>query len=150
MTECRDLMGPESGEVVVQTLACAEPGGRWSPSTLELLGDASALARRWAGRVGTWFLTAPGAVAPDLSELAAHGCDVVWQLSSERFAGWCSEAAAAALARYLSPACRVVLLPAGARGEEVAALLAERLETTYWLQRSQSQLAIRTLLDGHG
>jgi electron transfer flavoprotein alpha subunit len=120
-----------------------EPGGRWSLSALELLGDASALARRWDGRVGAWVLTASNIPAPDLSELAAHGCEVVWQLHNERFASWSSEAVAAALARHRPPGCRVVQLPAGARGEEVAALLAERLDTT-WVPDALTMAVTRT------
>jgi electron transfer flavoprotein alpha subunit len=44
---------------------------------------------------------------------------------------WSSEAVVAALGQWVSPDCRLILLPADARGEEVAALLAERLETDW-------------------
>jgi electron transfer flavoprotein alpha subunit len=129
MTEPRTSAAerPEGTAAVVQVLACAEPDGRWSAVTHELLGDASALARRWAGRVGAWVLNE----ASGLDELAAQGCQVVWRLRSERLAGWSSEAVAAALARHLPPGCRLVLLPGTSRGEEVAALLAEALGTDW-------------------
>src|SRR5690242_7117282 len=122
---------PKDKVVVIQVLACPEPCGKWSALTLELLGDASALARRWAGRVGAWVLIGPDGPPADLTELAAHGCEVVHHLKSERFAGWSSEAVAAALAGHTPPGCRVVVLPGGARGEEAAALLAEHLQTTW-------------------
>src|SRR5262249_26908336 len=101
--------------------------GRWSPVTFELLGDATALAMRLGGRVGAWVLN-EGA---GLDELAAHGCQVVWRARSNRLAGWSSEAGGATLARHLPARCRLVLLPGGARGEEVAALLAETLGTDW-------------------
>jgi electron transfer flavoprotein alpha subunit len=112
----------EEGEVVM-VLAAVEPDGGWSPVTLELLGDATAVASRLGGRVGAWVLN-EGA---GLDELAAHGCQVVWRARSDRLAGWSSEAVTATLARHLPPACRLLLLAGGARGEEVAALLAETL-----------------------
>src|SRR5262245_9257499 len=116
---------------VVQVLACAEPNGKWSALTLELLGDASALAQRWSGRVGAWVLTGTSGPVSGLDELAAHGCHVVWQLRNERFAAWSSEAITTALARHVAPDCRVMFLPAGSRGEELAALLAEALGTDW-------------------
>src|SRR5262245_3996408 len=108
-------------------LATVEPDGRWSPVTGELLGDAAVLASRLSGRVGAGVLNDPAG----LDELAAHGCQVVWRIQSDRLAGWSSEAVAAALARHLPPECRLVLLPGTARGEEVAALLAETLATDW-------------------
>src|SRR5262249_25167482 len=108
-------------------LAISHPRGDWTPLTLELLGDASVLAQRFSGRVGAWVLNGPG----DLVQLANHGCDVIFHLRHERLARWCSEVVAAALAEAVSPNCRVILLPGGARGEEVAALLAQRLGTAW-------------------
>jgi electron transfer flavoprotein alpha subunit len=120
-----------SDEVIVQALATLEPNGKWSALTLELLGDASAVARRYSGRVGAWVLTAPSAPDPVFDELAAHGCHVVCHLRNDRLARWSSEAVAAALRQWVSPGCRLILLPGDARGEEAAALLAEHLETDW-------------------
>jgi electron transfer flavoprotein alpha subunit len=117
--------------VVAQVLAVTEPSGNWTSLTLELLGDASTLAKRWAGKVGAWVLTNSSAQAPRLDELAAHGCNVVWHLKNDRFAHWSSEGIAAALCQQVSPSCRVILLQGDARGEEVAAFLAERLRTAW-------------------
>jgi electron transfer flavoprotein alpha subunit len=119
------------GPVAVQVLATLSLNGSWTPLTLELLGDASTLAKRWNGRVGAWVLSGPNGTRADLAELAAHGCDVVCHLKHDRLASWSSEVVAAAMGQTLSPGCRVILLPADARGEEVAALLAERLETAW-------------------
>src|SRR5262245_385178 len=124
-------METTNNSVVVQVLACAEPNGKWSALTLELLGDASLLAQRWSGRVGAWVLTGPSCPAGELADLAAHGCHGVWHLRNDRFRRWCSEAIAAALAQHLAADCRIVLLPGGSRGEEVAALLAEALGTDW-------------------
>lgn len=115
------------GDAVLQVLAVPNPHGDWSPLTLELLGDASVLAQRFSGRVGAWVLNGPG----DLATLANHGCDVIFHLQHERLSGWSSEVVAAALAQAVSPDCRVILLPAEARGEEVAALLAQRLQSAW-------------------
>lgn len=127
----------------VQVLARIGPGGRWSALTLELLGDAAALAKRWNGRVSAWVLTTPLAPLPDFTELALHGCDVICHLKNDCFAGWASEVVAAALARSVSSVCRVILLPAGARGEEVAALLAEQLDTA-WITDALTLAVTRT------
>jgi electron transfer flavoprotein alpha subunit len=104
--------------------------GEWSPHSLELLGDAAALARRMSGAVDAWVLppTPPGG---RIDELARHGADSVTLLLHERLERWASEAVAAALAQTLLPACRLILLPADARGEEVAGLLAGRLDTEW-------------------
>jgi electron transfer flavoprotein alpha subunit len=118
-------------EAIVQVLATLEANGKWSALTLELLGDASALSRRWSGRVGVWVLTAPSTSNLAFDELAVHGCDLVWHLRSDRLARWSSEAVAAALGQGVCTYCRLLLLPGDARGEEVAALLAERLETDW-------------------
>jgi electron transfer flavoprotein alpha subunit len=116
---------------VVQVLATTQPNGKWSALTLELLGDASALAKRWAGQVGAWVLTGTTGPAPAFEELAGHGCHLAWHGQHERFTHWSSEAVAAVLAQQEWPGCRVVLLPGDARGEEVAALLAERRGTIW-------------------
>jgi electron transfer flavoprotein alpha subunit len=116
---------------VVEVLATVEPGGGWSPVTFELLGDASALAKRSGGKVGAWVLTAPEAPLPPLDDLAVHGCQAVCRLIHARFARWSSEAIATALAKHLCVGCRIVMLPGTPRGEEVAALLAEQLETAW-------------------
>src|SRR5262245_8560925 len=128
----------KEGEVVM-VLAAVEPDGKWSPVTLELLGDASAVASRLGGPVGAWVLN-EGA---GLDELAAHGCQVVWRAHSDRLAGWSSEAVAGTLARHMPPACRLVLLPGGARGEEVAAVLAETLGTD-WVPDALTLAVTRT------
>jgi electron transfer flavoprotein alpha subunit len=124
---------------VVMVLAATGPDGGWSPVTLELLGDATALASGLGGRVGAWVLN-DGA---GLDVLAAHGCQVVWRLRSDRLAGWSSEAVARALARHLPSGCRLVLLAGGARGEEVAALLAGTLGTD-WVPDALTLAVTRT------
>ena len=95
-------------DAIVMVLAAAGPDGGWSPVTLELLGDATALASGLGGRVGAWVLN-EGA---GLDALAAHGCQVVWRVRSDRLTGWSSEAVATALARHLPSGCRLVLLGA--------------------------------------
>lgn len=127
---------------MIQILACAGPDGDWTPVTLELLGDAAAIARRLATRVGAWVLTASGQ-SPSLDELARHGCQTVWRLRSYRFVSWSSEAVAAALGRTVATDCRLILLPGGARGEEVAALLAERLDFD-WIADALTLAATRS------
>jgi electron transfer flavoprotein alpha subunit len=122
---------PEGQSAVVQVLACAEPGGKWSAPTLELLGDASVLAQRWSGRVAAWVLSGQAPPIARLEELAEYGCHAVRHLRSERFSHWSSEVIAAALLGQLTRDCRLILLPGDARGEEVAALLAEGLETDW-------------------
>ena len=122
---------PSAGTpIVVQVLAVREPSGAWSAGTLELLGDAAALARRWHGRVAAWVLGGTEDV-PDVGALATHGCSVVWYLYHERLRQWASEAISAVLAAHLAAECRVVLLPGTAPGEEVAALLAENRQTAW-------------------
>src|SRR5947209_6793563 len=97
----------QADAVAVHVLAALDRGGRWTSLTLELLGDATALAKRWSGRVGAWVLTAPDAPPPDMDELARHGCDVLCRLGNVRFASWSCEVVAAALAQRVSPRCRV-------------------------------------------
>lgn len=115
---------------VIQVLATRDTRGGWTPVTLELLGDAAALARRAGGRVVAWVVE-PDSETDDFDLLAFHGCQAIWQLRNERFRTWSSEAIAAALSQHISDTCKVILLPGDARGEEVAALLAERLETLW-------------------
>jgi electron transfer flavoprotein alpha subunit len=122
------MTAPEAKPVVVQTLVLADSSGGWSRHALELLGDASTLAKRLSGCVGAWFVTANGVDEPPAEELAAFGCDLLLRLTNDRFRHWSSEAVCAALAPHVSPGCRVIFLPGNARGEEVAALLAERLD----------------------
>ena len=114
-----------------QVLATTDTSGAWSAHTLELLSDAAALAKRWNGRTGVRVLLAPGDSTPDVSTLAAHGCDAVLMLRSERFRAWASETVAAALAGQVPPDCRAIFLPGTARGEEVAALMAARMGTVW-------------------
>jgi electron transfer flavoprotein alpha subunit len=125
--------------LAVMVLAAVEPDGKWSRVTLELLGDATTLAPRLGGRVGAWVLNEGG----KFDELAAHGCQVVWRVQSDRLAGWSSEAVARVLGQHLPPGCRLVLLPAGARGEEVAALLAETLGAD-WIPDALTLAVTRT------
>ncbi len=127
----------------VEVLASTGLDGQWTPVTLELLSDASALAARWQGQVGVCVLAAAAPPPAALAELAAHGGDFIHILYGERFAHWCSEAITAALASQVGPECNVVLLPAGAHGEEVAALLAVRLETD-WLADALTLAVTRT------
>lgn len=117
--------------VVVQVLAATRADGKWTTATLELLGDASLLAKRWGGEVGAWVLTGTAGSGAPLEELATHGCNVVWSLRHERLSNWSSEAVVAALAQQIVPSCRIVLLSGDARGEEVAALLAARLDAVW-------------------
>ncbi len=116
---------------LVQTLVVTDPSGKWSAHSLELVSDAAALARRWNGIAGAWALVAPAALKSDVSELARHGCSRVALLRNDRFAKWSSEAIVAALEANRSPGCRLILLPGTSRGEEVAAMLAEKLETLW-------------------
>lgn len=116
--------------IVAQVLATTESSGNWNGVTLELLGDASVLAKRWDGRVGAVVLTSAD-TTPEWDDLAKYGCDVVCHLRHERFRTSSAEAVTAALAQHVGADCRLVFLPGTARGEEVAALLAERLETAW-------------------
>jgi electron transfer flavoprotein alpha subunit len=118
-------------KTVVRALAVRETNGAWSRLTLELLGDAAILAKRLNGHVGAWTLGGAADKSSDCTELAAHGCDRVTHLQHERLASWSSETVAAALALSGAADCRVVFLPADPRGEEVAALLAEQLQTSW-------------------
>lgn len=115
----------------VQTLVETDAHGKWRAHSLELLSDALVVAKRWNGFVGAWVLTACSHPKLGFNELAVHGCRRVRHLKSDRFARWSSEAIAGALATNLSPNVRLILLPGTARGEEVAALLAEKLETIW-------------------
>jgi electron transfer flavoprotein alpha subunit len=110
----------------IQVLAVAREGV-WSPHALELVGDAAALARRVQGSVDAWLLP-PAPPRHQLDELAQFGCHSATVLRHERLAAWSPETVAAALAATLLPGCRLILLPAGARGEEVAGLLAGTLD----------------------
>jgi electron transfer flavoprotein alpha subunit len=121
----------QANPAVVGVLATRAASGPWSRVSLELLGDASTVARRWNGRVTSWVLEAPDAPPADWEELAAHGGEAVYHLRHERFAGWSSEVIAAALGLTVPSGCRLLLLPGDARGEEVAALLAARLDTDW-------------------
>ena len=49
---------------VVQLLATTQPNGRWSALSLELLGDASTLAKRWGGAVGATIKNDGGRYEP--------------------------------------------------------------------------------------
>ncbi len=139
---------------MIGVLATTGPDGNWTALALELLGDAAALAQRLSTRVGAWVLTASGQ-SPALDELARHGCQTVWNLHCDRFETWSSEAIAAALAKTITADCRVLLLPGGARGEETAALLAEKLDgdwiadvLTLTITRSGILEITASLLDG--
>jgi electron transfer flavoprotein alpha subunit len=120
----------QNGEVV-QVLVCVDARGHWTPHSLELLSDARTVANRWNSTVGAWVLTPPSHPKLDSNELAAHGCSCLRHLKQERFANWSSEAIAAALHAHRSASTRLVLLPGTARGEEVAALLAERMQALW-------------------
>ncbi len=133
---------PDLNELV-QAFAELDAHGKWSAHSLELLSDARALASRWNGGVGAWVLTAAALPKLDFAELAAHGGSRVRHLKSGRFADWSSEAIAAALAGHHSPNVRLMLLPGTARGEEVAALLAEKLETI-WIPDALTFAVTRT------
>lgn len=122
---------PTTPREAVQVLALASSSGAWTPHTLELLGDAAALAKRWSGFAGVWVLATPRSPPPDFAELAAHGCRRVSLLKNMRFENWSSEAIAASIEAHRSPDARVILLPGTSRGEEVAALLGAKLETCW-------------------
>jgi electron transfer flavoprotein alpha subunit len=122
--------------VVVQVFASIDSKGEWSPVTFELLSDATVFARRLGGQVAAWMLATNASASIDtssseLQSLADHGCRLVHRLNHHRFSSWGSEVVAAALSQCILPTCRVILLPGTARGEEVAALLAERLQTIW-------------------
>jgi len=113
---------------IVQILACPEPSGQWSKHTLELLGDAWVLSERLGGQTGAWVLGS----CDGIDELRHFGCDLVLNVQSPRLESWSSEAVAFALKQTLPNNCRVILLPADAHGEEVAALLSQALRG-YWI-----------------
>ena len=121
---------PPPAPEVVQVLVTTDPDGKWSAHSLELLSDACAVAKRLNGRVGAWVLTGPDSKL-DFNGLGEHGCHHVRHLKNSRFSNWSSEAVAATLSAHRSPDCRLIFLPGTARGEEVAALLAEKLETLW-------------------
>lgn len=124
----------------------AMPAARsgWSRATLELLGDAAVVAKRLNGHVGCWIMGERGGAPEDGHELAAHGGDIVFRLLHPRLAHWASECVAAALAKSITASCRVLLLPGEPRGDEVAALLAERLDST-WIPDALTLSVTRTL-----
>jgi electron transfer flavoprotein alpha subunit len=128
---------------VVHVLATEQARGEWEPVAWELLGDARTLASRLNGRVAAWVPQATDAAAGDDDALHRHGADIVTRLVHARFASWSSEAIAAALAAHLPAECRLALLPGHARGEEVAALLAERLGTP-WIHSTLSLAVTRS------
>ncbi len=117
--------------VAVQVLATTGNRGEWSSVTLELLGDAAALAKRLNGTVSVWVPTTPSADVSNVAELARHGVQHATLLRHDRFADWSSESIATALAANVHPGCRLLMLPGTARGEESAALLAARLDTVW-------------------
>ena len=116
---------------IVQVAIAVDGRGKWNTHSLELLSDARAVASRLNGCVGAWVLTPPSHPALDYDELAAHGCRHVWHLKNHRFAGWSSEAIVAALANHRAAGCRLILVPGTSRGEEVAALLAEKIDSIW-------------------
>jgi len=133
-----------SSSLVVQVLVSADAQGKWDAHSLELLSDARSVAARCNAVVGAWALTPRVFPKLDFNELAAHGCRHVWNLKNDRFAKWSSEAIAAALESHRSAACRMILLPGTARGEEVAALLAEKLQTS-WIPDALTFSVTRTV-----
>lgn len=108
-----------------------EGGDRWTPASLELVSDAFAVAERWKGQVAGWLFSAPENAAADPAPLAACGCRRVEQVVHPRLARWSSEAMVAALVARLDPHCRAIVIPGVARGEELAALVAGRLRTSW-------------------
>lgn len=142
MTPARVAAMPDLNEPV-QALVEMDADGKWSAHSLELLSDASVLASRWNGVVGAWLLKGATHPNPDFADLAAYGCRRLQHLKSERFAQWSSETITAALESRRSPNVRLILLPGTARGEEVAALLAERLQTT-WISNALTFAVTRT------
>lgn len=128
---------------VVQVLVTADDQGQGTPHSLELLGDARLVASRWDGIVGAWLLTSPSHPKYDFAELAAYGCRRAWHVQHERFAHWSSEAIAHTLEGRRTADCRLLLLPGTPRGEELAALLAEKLQTI-WVPDALSFAVTRT------
>lgn len=116
---------------LVQVLVGTDRTGKWATHSLELLSDARQVARRWNGMVGAWALGSKQSDPVDCSELAACGCRRLRHLIHERFDGWSSETVAAALLAQRSADCRLILLPGTACGEEVAAILSEKLEAVW-------------------
>jgi len=135
--------GPSQSSEFVQVLVCADAQRKWTAHSLELLSDARAVAGRMNGALGALFPAAPSESGFDFNELAAHGCRRVRHLKHERFANWCSEAIAATLCAHRSGSARLILLPGTARGEEVAALLAEKLQTI-WVPDALTLAVTRT------
>jgi electron transfer flavoprotein alpha subunit len=124
--------------VVVQVLAVGSPSEDWTAHTLELLGDASQLAKRLGGAVGAWILP-PFPAKEAVDALGGFGCDAVTMVRGERLVS--PERIAAALP--LSGECRAILLPGGPRGEEIAALLAGG-RNLQWVPDAISLSATRT------
>lgn len=127
---------PPDNSIAAQFLAVTDQRGDCTTHTLELLGDAVRTATQLRGQVAAWMLAAgeddQGPPPAALQALARHGCHGVDRLCHPRFARWSSEAVAAALAASTAGSCRVIFLPGTARGEEVSALLAARLETEWF------------------
>jgi electron transfer flavoprotein alpha subunit len=126
----------------IQILAQLTQSGDWTPHSLELMGDAAALARRIGGHAGAWVLP-PFPSDSVLESLALYGCQEVILVNHERLKIWASETVSASLAVAIPPHCRLILLPGNARGEEVAIWLSGLLDGV-WIPDVLTLSATRT------
>ncbi len=116
---------------VIQVLLELDGSGQWTAHSLELLSDARVVAGQLSGSVTAWVVTPPHVERMPVERLATGGCHRLRHVRNQRLAGWSSEAVAAALVEGNIGAGRLILLPGTPRGEEVAAILAELLETIW-------------------
>lgn len=134
-----------STEAVVQVLALTQNTSELTVHSRQLLGDGRRLAQGLKGELGAWLLRAtPQQGDGEITrELAERGCRVVQRLMNPLFDNWSSELVVAGLADALPSACRVILLPGTARGEEVAGLLSARLDAP-WIPDALTMSVTRT------
>ena len=117
--------------IVAQVLAIHHQAQEWTPLTLELISDAYSYAKKMNGRVSCWVHCDKKTSTPPLAALHKHGCDHVFHLINPRFSQLQSESYTYAIARSISKSCKIVFLPQNAFGEEIAALLEERIKALW-------------------
>lgn len=108
---------------IIQVLVHQSSSNEWSQHSLELLGDASTLARRIGAKTQAW-IASPFPPDAAIENLANFGCDSVLRIHSP-------EPTAKLLAESLPEETKLIFLPGDALGEELAALLAGHLAATW-------------------